>query len=87
MSDPIVQFMVWVSAVAVALAFLGQMRADRRSADAWAFMALVAMLVGLGVIAYNDVNGDPLDNCRQIGSTQMVHIDGGWQCVPPGQES
>lgn len=85
MDDPIVQFLVWCSAAAFAIAFLEQMRGSHRGSSRYVVVALAAMLAGLIVIAINDVNGDPLDNCRETGSTQMVHIDGGWQCVPPQQ--
>ena len=87
MGDPMVQFVAWCSAAAFAIAFLEQMRGNSRGADRYVVVALVAMLVGVIVLAVNDANGDPLDNCRESGSVQMVHIDGGWQCVPPGQES
>lgn len=81
------QFLVWCSAAAFALAFLEQMRGNSRGADRYMVVALVAMLAGVITLAVNDVNGDPLNNCRETGGIQMVYVDGGWQCVPPGQES
>lgn len=59
---------------------------DRPKCAAAVLAAMVAFLMGLGIMAVDSINADPLDNCRESGSYQMVYIDDGWQCVPPDQE-
>ena len=86
MSNPFVQAVAWLWLVVVALAFFEQLQGKRQAATAMMTISMIVALVGVIVMAVTDVRGDPLNNCRETGGSQMVYVDGGWQCVPPGQE-
>lgn len=86
MDDPIVQAIVWTWATMLALAVWEHSIDNRRAAALAVLAAMTCFVAGVITMSVNDTGGDPLTGCRESGSYQMVYIDGGWQCVPPGQE-
>lgn len=85
MADPGVQALLWVWATLVVMALV--VREDRRFAGLLMILAIGVLAAGAVMMASNEAAVAPWDACLKLGGSQMVHIDGGWQCVPPGQES
>lgn len=87
MHEPSIQAALLVAVAFLAWAFLADRWGDRRTSKAVAVLAACALLTALLSMAVFDIAGDPLRVCLESGGVQMVHVDGGWQCVPADQMS